>query len=91
MQLPDGPPSRRPIWQNAALLTAMIAFLVFSDWFNPGDKNVELADGTQFAATLQYETELNYDLRLREGSVFVDGEPLIFYHFNSVRILNRWL
>jgi uncharacterized membrane protein YraQ (UPF0718 family) len=57
----------RPLWQSAALLGAMLAFLVFSDWFNPGDKHVELADGTRFEATLQYETEGAYDLRLKQA------------------------
>lgn len=67
LALPDPPASQRPLWQNALLLAAMLAFLVFSDWFNPGDKQVELADGTRFAATLQYETEGAYDLRLKES------------------------
>lgn len=64
---PDPPAAKRPLWKNASLLAAMIAFLVFSDWFNPGDKQVELTDGRQFAATLQYETENSYDLRLKEA------------------------
>jgi uncharacterized protein len=67
LALPDPPASRRPLWQNALLLAAMLTFLVFSDWFNPGDKDVELADGTRFAATLQYETEGAYDVRLKES------------------------
>jgi len=69
MALPDPPASRRPLWQNAAMLIGMIAFLVFSDWFNPGDKHVELTNGTQFEATLQYETEGAYDLRLKHAAL----------------------
>ena len=67
MQMPDPPASKRPLWQNASLLIAMIAFLVFSDWFNPGDKVVEMTDGTSFEATLQYETLSEYDLRLKQA------------------------
>ncbi len=67
MAMPDAPAAKRPLWQNASLLAAMLAFLVFSDWFNPGDKNVQLADGTKFEATLQYETEGAYDLRLKQA------------------------
>lgn len=67
LAMPDPPAAKRPLWQNASLLAAMLTFLIFSDWFNPGDKQVELADGTQFAATLQYETEKSYDLRLKEA------------------------
>jgi len=66
MQMPDPPASKRPLWQSALLLGAMIAFLVFSDWFNPGDKHVELADGTRFEAVLQYSTLGAYDLRLKQ-------------------------
>ncbi len=38
MQLPDPPPSKRKLWQTAAFIAVMIAFLVFSDWVNPGTK-----------------------------------------------------
>ncbi len=69
MAMPDPPAARRPLWQNASLLAAMLAFLVFSDWFNPGDKHVQLADGTKFEATLQYETEGTYDLRLKQAAL----------------------
>jgi uncharacterized membrane protein YraQ (UPF0718 family) len=67
MQMPDPPASKMPLWKNASLLGAMIAFLVFSDWFNPGDKHVQLVDGTKFEANLQYETLSQYDLRLKEA------------------------
>jgi len=69
MQMPDPPASKRPLWQSALLLGAMIAFLVFSDWFNPGDKHVELADGTRFEAVLQYSTLGAYDLRLKQPAL----------------------
>jgi uncharacterized protein len=67
MAMPTPPAAKRPLWQNAAMLIAMIAFLVFSDWFNPGDKNVVMADGTKFEAILQYETLGQYDLRLKQA------------------------
>jgi uncharacterized protein len=69
LAMPEPPAAKRPLWQNAFLLAAMLAFLVFSDWFNPGDKNVVLANGTRFAATLQYENEGSYDLRLKEDAM----------------------
>lgn len=69
MQMPDPPASKRPLWKNALLLAAMIMFLVFSDWFNPGDKNVVMNDGNGFEATLQYETLSEYDLRLKEPAL----------------------
>lgn len=69
MQLPDPPAAKRPLWQNASMLAAMLAFLVFSDWFNPNDKHVEMVDGTKFEATLQYEMMGQYDLRLKEDAL----------------------
>lgn len=69
MAQPDPPAASRPLWQNASLLAAMLAFLVFSDWFNPGDKVVQLADGQQIEATLQYETENSFDLRLQQAAL----------------------
>jgi hypothetical protein len=67
LAMPDPPASKRPLWQSATMLAGMLAFLIFSDWFNPGDKEVQLADGTRLAATLQYETETSYDLRLKSA------------------------
>ncbi len=69
MQMPDPPASRRSFGKNVLLLGSMILFLVFSDWFNPGDKEVRLADGTRFEAALQYETAREYDLRLKEPAL----------------------
>jgi len=66
MQMPDAPASNRPLWQSASLLGAMIAFLVFSDWFNPGDKIVTVGD-VQFKATLDKELACEHHLRLKES------------------------
>lgn len=46
MQLPDPLPSKRKLWQTASFLAVMIAFLVFSDWVNPGTKILSLSEGT---------------------------------------------
>ncbi len=43
MLLPDPLPSRRKLWQTASFLTVMIAFLVFSDWVNPGTKMLTIS------------------------------------------------
>jgi hypothetical protein len=34
---------------------------------------------------------MNYDIRCMDRRVEIDGEPLIFYHFAGMKILNRWL
>ncbi len=79
MQLPDPPAAARPLWKNALFLGAMIAFLVFSDWFNPGDKVVELVDGTRFEAVLRYETAEQYTLQLKEPLTLALAEPAARY------------
>ena len=33
----------------------------------------------------------NYRYRCDRGRVSVDGDPLVFYHFNRLRVINRWL
>lgn len=51
--VPDDSP-HRPLWKNSMFLGCMVAFLVFSDWFNPGNVVVRTTSGSQFAAvTLQ--------------------------------------
>ena len=67
MQMPDPPAVKRPLYQSGLLLAAMIAFLVFSDWFNPGEKIVQLSSGKSFAATLEYKTARHCELRLKEA------------------------
>jgi hypothetical protein len=34
---------------------------------------------------------MNYDIQSVDGQIRIDGEPLIFYHFAGMKILNRWL
>jgi len=94
MALPDPPPAKRPLWKNAAILVAMIAFLVFSDWFNPGDKDVVLKDGTKFQATLQYETLSQFDLRLHADSAdHTKGEVVRFEkaEIDSIQDVDNWV
>lgn len=94
LEMPDPPASKHPLWKNVSLLAAMIMFLVFSDWFNPGDKIVGMADGTQIEATLQYETVNKYDLRLKtayDGHEI--GEVVGFYKsdIDSIRDVDTWV
>ena len=54
--LPDDAP-HRPLWKTSAFLGCMVAFLVFSDWFNPGNVIVQTSDGGRFAAVTLQETK----------------------------------
>ncbi|MBI1355711.1 MAG: permease [Acidobacteria bacterium] len=47
---------RRALWQTAVYFAAMMAFLVFSDWYNPGNVTVTKTDGEIVSAVLLQET-----------------------------------
>lgn len=34
---------------------------------------------------------MNYRIEVRAGHIFVDDDPLVFYHFQGVKLLNRWV
>jgi len=56
MVLPEPERPRRKLWQTALYFAAMMAFLVFSDWYNPGNVVVHKTDGTAVQAVLMQET-----------------------------------
>lgn len=56
MQLPDPPRPKRRLWQTVIYFAAMMAFLVFSDWYNPGNVALRLTDGSTFSAVVLQET-----------------------------------
>jgi uncharacterized membrane protein YraQ (UPF0718 family) len=57
LQIPEpGKPSRH-IAKNGLFLATMILFLIFSDWFNPGNVTVTTADGRTFNAVVLNETK----------------------------------
>jgi hypothetical protein len=55
LQLPAPETPRRPLWQTALFFVCLVAFLVFSDWFNPGQVRVHLKDGQQVQAVVLTE------------------------------------
>jgi uncharacterized membrane protein YraQ (UPF0718 family) len=70
-QLPEPPRSGRRMWQNALLLACMIGFLVFSDWFNPGDAVVRRTDGTEVRGVVLQEMhdEVMIQVQESEGTI----------------------
>ena len=56
-ELPEPPPARRSLWQTVLYFACMMAFLVFSDWYNPGNVVVHRADGVEIPAVLMQETK----------------------------------
>jgi len=56
----------RPIWQSALLLAALIGFLVFSDWFNPGDAVIRLSDGGEVRGVVLQEMHDEVRVQVQE-------------------------
>ena len=57
MQMPEPEKPHRHIGKTAVFLACMVMFLVFSDWFNPGNVVVKTNDGRQFKAVVIHETK----------------------------------
>lgn len=61
---PEAPP--RPLWKTSLFFVCLVAFLVFSDWYDPGDVVVRPASGGQFAAVSLQETRDEVLFQLKE-------------------------
>jgi uncharacterized membrane protein YraQ (UPF0718 family) len=57
LQMPEPEKPRRHIGKTALYLACMVLFLVFSDWFNPGNVVVTTGDGREFKAVVIHETK----------------------------------
>jgi uncharacterized membrane protein YraQ (UPF0718 family) len=57
MQMPEPEKPRRHIGKTAVFLASMILFLIFSDWYNPGNVTVQTVDGLNFKAVVIHETK----------------------------------
>ncbi len=67
MQLPEPEKPRRRMWQTGLYFFCMIAFLVFSDWYNPNNVVVHTRDGRVINAVLLQETRDEYLLQAEEA------------------------
>jgi len=66
LQMPESEKPKRHIAKTALFLASMILFLVFSDWFNPGNVVVKTTDGQQFKAVIIHETKDAVRFQLEE-------------------------
>jgi uncharacterized membrane protein YraQ (UPF0718 family) len=57
LEMPDSEKPRRSIGKTAIFMACMVLFLVFSDWFNPGNVVVKTNEGTEFKAVVIHETK----------------------------------
>jgi hypothetical protein len=67
-QMPDPPPAKRRGWQSGLLLATMIGFLVFSDWFNPGDAIVKRVDGSEVRGVVLQEMRDEVMVQVQEST-----------------------
>ena len=65
---PDPPESKRAGWQSALLLASMVGFLIFSDWFNPGDAVVKRIDGTEIRGVVLQEMHDEVMIQVQESA-----------------------
>ena len=66
MQMPEPEKPKRHIAKTALFLAVMILFLIFSDWYNPGNVTVRTTDGRQFKAVVIHETKDTIRFQLEE-------------------------
>jgi len=66
MHMPEPEKPRRHIGKTALYLACMILFLVFSDWFNPGNVVVKTSNGREFKAVVIHETKDSIRFQLEQ-------------------------
>jgi uncharacterized membrane protein YraQ (UPF0718 family) len=66
LQMPPPEKPRRHIAQTALFLACMVLFLIFSDWYNPGNVTVQTTDGHSFKAVIIHETRDTIRFQLEE-------------------------
>lgn len=67
-QQPDPPDGKRRGWQSAILLASMVGFLIFSDWFNPGDAIVKRVDGSTIRGVVLQEMRDEVMIQVQEST-----------------------
>jgi hypothetical protein len=84
MQMPESEKGSRPLWKTVLYFACMVLFLVFSDWYNPGDVKITLNDGAVLNAHIRYETGNSYTFEIFDEQGRATGEVRTFEK-NEVR------
>jgi uncharacterized membrane protein YraQ (UPF0718 family) len=66
LQMPEPEKPKRGIGRTALFMASMLLFLIFSDWYNPGNVIVKTTDGKQFHAVVIHETKDAVRFQLEE-------------------------
>jgi uncharacterized membrane protein YraQ (UPF0718 family) len=68
LQMPEMEKPKRSIGKTALFMSCMVLFLVFSDWFNPGNVIVNTTDGRQFKGVVIHETRDQIRFQLEQDT-----------------------
>ncbi len=75
--MPEPPPARQSLWQRTLFLACMVGFLIFSDWFNPGNAIVYTTDGMAVRGVVLQEMQDEMMIQVQEsGSGVRAGDRL---------------
>ena len=66
--VPDPPETGRRGWQSGLMLAAMISFLVFSDWYNPGDAVIRRIDGSEVHGVVLQEMQDEVMIQVQQST-----------------------
>jgi uncharacterized membrane protein YraQ (UPF0718 family) len=94
MFMPETPHSGRRLWQNAAFLACMVCFLIFSDWFNPGNAVVRRTDGTAVRGVVLQEMHDEVMIQVQEsGNGVRAGDRLVLNktQIASIEEVQSWV
>ena len=87
MFMPPAPAPKQALWQKTLFLGCMVAFLIFSDWFNPGDAVVHKRDGSSVRGVVLEEMRDEVMIQVQEtGAGVRAGERLVLNKAQVERI-----
>lgn len=87
MFMPEPPASKQALWQKGLFLGCMVAFLIFSDWFNPGNAIVHKTDGTSVRGVILQEMKDEIMIQVQEsGAGIRAGDRLTLAKTNIAQI-----
>jgi hypothetical protein len=78
LQMPESEKPRRPLIKTALFLACMVLFLIFSDWFNPGNVVVDTTNGRTFKAVVINETRDAMRFQVDENTAWArEGDKIM--------------
>jgi uncharacterized membrane protein YraQ (UPF0718 family) len=89
MVLPESASSRRPLWKTALYFACMVAFLVFSDWYNPGNATLHQTDGRSFACVVLQPMKDEVVVQLKEPVGAHDVGDKLTVNRNRIRRIDE--